>query len=134
LWALAWQYVAVIFGIGLAVSSYFLVIQQRPPSSNQRANGSGIILLAPGTGQTIRGPLLFRWERNPQADSYILEIFDAQMRPVWTSSRIHDSRLAPPQEAASLLIRGETYYWMVTGFALDSTRLESGLSSFRFRR
>jgi hypothetical protein len=130
----AWQTVAVMIGIGLALSSYLIVIQQNNPSGIQRANASTISLLAPRTGQTITRQPLFRWERNSKAEYYILELFDAQMMPTWSSARIRGHRLILPPEVASSLIPGGTYYWMVTGFTLDSERLESGLSLFRVQR
>jgi hypothetical protein len=130
----AWQTAAVMIGIGLAFSSYLIVIRQNDLSGIQRANASTISLLAPRTGQIIIRQPLFRWEQNANAEYYILEMFDAQMMPIWSSARIRGHRLILPPEVASSLIPGGTYYWMVTGFTLDSDRLESGLSLFRVQR
>lgn len=132
--SLAWRWVAVVAGIGLALSSYFTVIRQRNPSAVQRANESRIIQLAPRSGQAMTGPLLFQWERNSKVDYYVLEMFDDRMMPVWASSRIREARLTLPTEVRAGLIPGRTYYWMVTGFTQDSLKLESGLAKFQLHR
>jgi hypothetical protein len=127
----AWRYATILIGIGLALSAYLIVIQQKNPSGIQRTSTSTITLVTPRAGQVITGQPHFRWEQNSSAEYYILEIFDDQMMPIWTSARIRVYRFSPPQEVAPLFVPGGTYFWMVTGFTPNSEKLESGLSLFR---
>jgi len=128
----AWQGASVLIGIGLAVVATFVIIQKRELSDVVRASGSKLVLRLPKAGQALSRPLVFRWAVHPDVEYYVLELFDDQMLPIWTSEAIRASRLALPHEVASSLQPG-TYYWMVTGFTAESQRMESGLSRFTLR-
>ena len=128
--AVVWQYACVLIGLGLAASSLFIVIQHKHSSEVQRSNETYIVLLAPGASQVITAPPIFRWRGSPAADYYVLELFDETMLPIWTSERIQGNQAPLPRYVFSGLHPGKSYYWMVTGFSLDSESDASGLSQF----
>jgi hypothetical protein len=129
----AWQYFCILIGLGLAISSFFIVIRQKHSSGVQRSNESKIVLLFPRAGQIVSAPPIFRWQGNPAVDHYVLELFDEAMLPIWTSERVCDIQVPLPLGVFSDLHPGKSYYWMVTGFSLDSRIEESGLSLFSRR-
>jgi hypothetical protein len=49
--AVIWQYACVLIGLGLAISSLFMVIQQKHSSEVQRSRESEILLLFPRANQ-----------------------------------------------------------------------------------
>jgi hypothetical protein len=128
--AVIWQYACVLIGLGLAISSLFMVIQQKHSSEVQRSRESEILLLFPRANQIITAPPIFRWQGSPTVDYYVLELFDEAMLPIWTSERIRGIQAPLPLDVFSGLHPGKSYYWMVTGFTLASKTEESGLSQF----
>jgi hypothetical protein len=128
--AVVWQYACVLIGLGLAISSFFMVIQQKHSSEVQRSRESEILLLFPRASQVITAPPIFRWRGSPTVDYYVLELFDEAMLPIWTSERIRGSQAPLPLDVFSGLHPGKSYYWMVTGFSLALRTEESGLSQF----
>jgi hypothetical protein len=128
--AVVWQYACVLIGLSLAISSLFIVIQQKHSFEVQRSKESGILLLFPRASQVITAPPIFRWRGSPAVDYYVLELFDEAMLPIWTSERIRSIQAALPRDVFSGLRPGKSYYWMVTGFSLDLGTEESGLSQF----
>jgi hypothetical protein len=128
--AVAWQYTCVLVGLGLAISSFFIVIQHKHSSEVQRSNETKILLLVPRASQVITAPPIFRWRGSPVADYYVLELFDEAMLPIWTSERIRGIQAPLPHDVFSGLHPGKSYYWMVTGFSLDFGVEESALSQF----
>jgi hypothetical protein len=128
--AVVWQYACVLIGLGLAISSFFIVIQHEYSSEVQRSNETEILLLVPRASQVITAPPIFRWRASPAADYYILELFDEAMLPIWTSERVRGIQAPLPRDVFSGLLPGKSYFWMVTGFSLDLGTKESGLSRF----
>jgi len=128
--AAAWQFACVLIGLGLAISSFFIVIQHKYSSEVQRSNETEILLLFPRASQVITAPPIFRWRGSPGADYYVLELFDEAMLPIWTSERIRGVQAPLPRDVFSGLLPGKSYYWMATGFSLDLGAEESGLSRF----
>ena len=128
--AVGWRYACVLIGLGLAISSFFVIIQQKQFSEVQRSGESGILLLYPRASQSITAPPIFRWRGSPTVDYYVIELFDEAMLPIWTSERIRGIQAPLPLDVFSGLRPEKSYYWMVTGFSLDSRTEESGLSRF----
>jgi len=128
--AAVWQYASVLIGLGLAISSFFIVIQHKHSSEVQRSNETHILLQAPRARQVITAPPIFRWRGSPAADYYVIELFDETMLPIWTSERIQSNQAPLPRYVFSGLHPGKSYFWMVTGFSLDFEADVSGLSQF----
>ena len=128
--AAAWRFACVLIGLGLAISSFYIVIQHRHSSEVQRSNESEILLLFPRANQNITAPPVFRWRGSPTVDYYVLELFDEAMLPIWASEKIRGIQVPLPRDVFSSLRPGKSYYWMVTGFSPDLRTEESGLSPF----
>jgi hypothetical protein len=129
-----WRLAGVVIGLGLIVSSLLVVKRQWELASAMRSARPGITLLAPKTGQVLSGPFVFRWNSRLQADSYILEIFDEDMLPFWTSGKIPACAAEIPAEIVPLLVKGKCYYWTVTGFSGRDKMGESAFGRFTVRR
>lgn len=91
----------------------------------------GIELISPRNGARIsRQAAFFRWKPIARAEHYVLEIFDEALAPVWKSPEIRTNVYSfthgLPRELSPL----KAYYWVVTGFLPDESRVESGVGSF----
>jgi hypothetical protein len=128
-----WQGASVLAGIGLSLVATLVIVRNMKEADVVRAGAPSLVLRSPKAGQTLSRPIVFRWDRHPDIESYVLELFDERMLPVWTSEAIQRHTLAVPSEVASSFRTG-TYYWMVTGFTAESRRIESGLSRFTLRQ
>lgn len=129
-----WQFACVLLGICLALSSYLILVNQGDFSGSRRTQESGIVLLSPKVDQSISASIPFRWRTDSDAEYYVVELFDEQLLPVWSSDIVRDPKILLPREATSRLFAGRYYYWMVTGFAQESKIGESPLARFRIDR
>jgi hypothetical protein len=127
---LLWRYAYFLFGIGLLVSSVFLMMQEKVRFDNQRSMESLILLVYPKNTHIYQSPLIFRWQRQPSSQHYILELFDETLLPIWTSGKINDVRVQLPPEILYKLNIDKSYYWMITGFYDSIKKGESKLASF----
>jgi hypothetical protein len=129
-----WQYAFVLIGLCLAISSVFLIFQRGPSSGVPRANVPALELISPTPDQAVASPPLFRWRESPGCRTYVLEIFDEEMLPLWSSEKTSHPEFLLPSEVFLRLAPGRSYYWMVTGFSPDLETQESALQRFRLRR
>ena len=129
-----WRYASVLIGFCLVVSSVLFIIQQNSRPGVPRSNGATLKLISPKADQIVTSPPVFRWQRSPGYGTYILEIFDESMLPLWSSGEVQYSEVSLPQEISQKLVPGRSYYWMVTGFSPDLEIKESSLSRFKFRK
>jgi len=131
---LLWRYACVLIGFGLALTSFFILVQNDEISEVQRTPRTGILMLSPEIDQAISGPLVFRWLGNPDAEYYILELFDEALLPVWTSDKIRDIQVDLPSEIDLKLRPRRSYFWMITAYSQDSRMNESKLVRFTIVR
>jgi hypothetical protein len=129
-----WQYASVLFGLSLVISSLFILVHQSDLSEVQRTGGSSIVLLYPKPGQSLSGPIVFRWQERLESEFYILELFDEALLPIWTSDKIRDAQIQIPPNVSSSLNPGKSYFWTVTAFSPDATVTESTLARFQILR
>jgi hypothetical protein len=129
-----WRLAGAVAGLGLIIASLVAVRHQWELSMALRSAQPGIALLAPRTGQSVSRPVTFRWKSRAPAESYVLELFDEALLPVWTSDKLSASAIQIPPEIGSRLSPGKTYYWMVTGFSGRDKAGESPMGRFSVRR
>ncbi len=127
---LLWQYACVLIGLGLAFTSFFVLVQRKELSDVHRTSGAGILTLAPEIDQTVSGPIVFRWLADPDAEYYVLELFDDALLPVWASERIRGTQMKLPPDARSKLEFGQPYLWMITAYVQETAIKESRLARF----
>jgi hypothetical protein len=90
----------------------------------------GAVLAAP--------PVTLSWrasdiERSELAESrWIVEIYDAEMRPLWRSELLDRPQVGLPEEARLALVENATYYWRVR--AQTEGRPANALFRFRIER
>jgi len=127
---LLWQYACVLIGLGLAFTSFFVLVQRKELSDVRRTSGAGILTIAPEIDQTVSGLIVFRWLADPDAEYYVLELFDEALLPVWASERIRGTQMKLPPDARSRLEFGQPYFWMITAYAQETAIEESRLARF----
>ena len=132
-----WRWAAASLFVIIIVTGLFLIGTKslfRTPDDRERGKLPGQVhLVSPIRGQKIGTPLLFRWERIPNAEYYQLEIFDESLLPIWKSSRIEGVNYELPRQAADLINQGKAYFWMITSWLIDGTKRESSLEEFILR-
>lgn len=131
---LLWQYACVLIGLGLAFTSFFVLVQRKELSDVHRTSGAGILTLAPEIDQTVSGPIVFRWLADPDAEYYVLELFDDALLPVWASEGIRGTQMKLPPDARSRLEFGQPYFWMITAYSQETAIEESRLARFIISR
>jgi hypothetical protein len=85
----------------------------------------------PSPQAAARLPLIFRWEEIPQVDYCILEIFDDSLLPYWKSPRISGTSYQVPAVIDAKMPKNKKYFWVLTAFLKNGTKVESSLEEFR---
>lgn len=119
-----------VFGVAMTFISIFLLVQRQEPRIDLRSTKPSIGLLSPLGGHRSSAPLLFEWKRLPGAEYYILELYDDELLPVWSSPSLADSRLVLPEDVARRLSTDKPTYWMVTAFSRKEKVSASDLAHF----
>lgn len=129
-WTYARAATAVFLVLALSASLYIAI------SGRQKFRGvkiRAIKLIQPGHKKTTV-PMVFRWRGLPNAQFYILELFDETLYPIWKSERIHKNEIQLPEEIAHTLSPDKSYYWFVTGFLSQDRKIESPLERFQIKK
>jgi hypothetical protein len=87
-------------------------------------------LLEPVHKKVALAPLVFKWKGIRNAHSFMLEIFDGTLLPLWKSPRIIETSYQLPSEISQKLQPNKTYFWMITAFRADGAAVESSLEDF----
>lgn len=125
------KYAYVLLGIGFIISSAIvLIVQQTEFSAVQRAKETNVFLLYPTSFHSLSENLVFRWQKQPTSQYYILELFDDALLPIWISEKTQDTSVPLPSEIQAKLQSGKSYYWMITAFSSISRTKESKLVRF----
>ncbi len=97
-----------------------------------RASGKQFNLIGP-QGEVGAGEIVFRWERHPQAESYIIEICDQSLKPVWKSDTILGTEYVLPKPVGDMLAEGGPYLWSVAAYSSEVIIAESGVLKLSIR-
>jgi hypothetical protein len=124
-----WRYATVAAGALLLIVSLAIISKWDRPGET-RASQSSVTLLRPSQSQPVSLPLIFEWKTLAGADSYILEIFEETLLPVWKSPEVATSILKLPEDLRNKLRLDSPYYWMITAFRNGNKLAESELRRF----
>jgi len=97
-----------------------------------RTAGTQIHLFEP-QGEISVESIVFRWEKHAEAESYILEICNEAMLPVWRSEKILSTEFVLPPAVTANLAKGKSHFWMVTAYSQQGKIGESSLLKFSIR-
>jgi len=125
-----WRYAGAFLGLGIVVTSLVILRHQRDISTALRSSQPRLALLAPAAGQHLSGPPIFRWRALAPFEYFVIELFDQDLLPVWTSDKILGVQAQLPLAVSAELLPGRRYFWMITAFSGDSKVEESRLTSF----
>jgi hypothetical protein len=131
--SLAWRYMAAaLLFLAMAGSAIFLTkwlsIAKKPP---ERGRLSGQLrLIAPGSHRSLGLPIIFRWEGITGVEYYAIEIFDSSLLPIWKSPRTVGNSCEVPPSVEKSMRKRTPYFWMLTAFRQDGTKIESSLEEF----
>ncbi len=119
-----------LLGMSLVIFSLVVIVRQRERWNVLRSQGPAIRLLAPRPGQTVSKPPVCRWQTGADAETYVLELFDEELLPVWTSDPVRVGELKIPDDVFAGLQPGHRYFWMVTGYSGRAPAAESPMGRF----
>jgi hypothetical protein len=130
---LFWRFSSVLVGMLLVIASLTVILQKGSRLAEMRAVRSSLALLKPASGQSVMPPLKFAWERLPGAETYVLELYDEALLPLWKSPETSLTHFVLPLEETERLLPGHRYFWIVTAFCEGERISESGLSQLTFK-
>jgi len=125
------QYSQIIAGTIFVLISLIVVFQGWHPDQKTRASPRTVYLDQPVGEHTSSSPLIFKWDKLPGADSYVLELFNDTLILIWTSPRLTSTQVSPPDYVCHMLLDNKNYFWMITAFRNDTKWGESKLTPLR---
>lgn len=130
---LKWHYACAILGMGLIAFSLFLPMQLNQGSKAPRSSEMSLTLLYPTSRHNLSDKLIFRWKEKAEILFYVLELFDENLRLLWTSPELHEPEVELPSDIVLIMRTGSYYFWMVTAYSETGRRTESPLTMFHVR-
>lgn len=130
---LFFRFAFAFFGIVMTIISLFLIVQRQDPQIGFRSVKPSVVLQSPINIHSSSTPLLFEWQDLPKAEYYLLELYDEELLPVWSSPSLPDCRLLLPNDVVRRLSIDKPYYWMVTAFSNNEKIADSDLVHFVLR-
>jgi hypothetical protein len=132
---LSWTYATVFTVLILIISvSLVLLLKNHETAEYLRAINIQFNLIEPVDKTYSLSELSFKWEKYPDSDHYIIEIFDDELCFVWRSGKIYRNITKPTRELVKLLKQNRKYFWMVTAFLTDGNKMESRIEEFRIKK
>ena len=129
---LSWKY--AFFLIGAAIIAVVFMLKITNIQMYRGTNHKSIRLVSPLDQHYKKSNILFEWEMVEHADSFIIEIFDESLYPIWKSEKITGNRMNLPSDALAQLDSSRTYYWVVSAFMPNNRIIESQLQKFEISR
>ncbi|MDW7761773.1 MAG: hypothetical protein SCM96_14200 [Acidobacteriota bacterium] len=124
------RYAPVAAGLFLFVFVSLFLYQNFTPSHRHGIDKEPIQLVHPSGRTSLVYPLFFKWNADKEAEYYILEIFDASLRPFWRTTDIDSNFYLLPKDIISRMKPHEPYYWMITAVDSEGNKNESKIRVF----
>jgi hypothetical protein len=128
------KYIYAVAAALIVLFISFYVVKLRQEYEYRRARASPLQLVYPRDTRLPLSKLVFRWNGIPEADHYIIEIFDDTLLPFWRSSRIRENILSPSQSLLDKFEKNKRYFWMVTAYDEKGKSTESRLEDYIIKR
>jgi hypothetical protein len=126
----SWKISPIVAGALFVMASFIIVIRESGRPVGVRAASSSIVLVLPDTMHPASFPLIFRWKEVKGAETYILELYDETLLPVWKSREIPSPPVTMPEDLARQLQLNKPYFWMITAYQNKEKLAESDLTRF----
>lgn len=104
--------------IAVVISGVIMFKPDRAQDEGRSRSAAIPETLAPSGRVEAPPPLIFRWKPVIRAVSYVVELYDESLRPVWESPPVSTTATALPDPITEALSGDKNYYWSV--LALDS--------------
>jgi hypothetical protein len=128
-----WKISPIIAGAMFVIASLIIVVRESGKPGDIRATPSSILLIQPDAKHPASFPLIFKWEGVKGADTYLLELYDETLLPIWKSPDLLSSQLTIPEDLARQLQINKLYFWMITAYHNKEKLAESGLTQLIVR-
>jgi hypothetical protein len=125
-----WRLSTVLAGAILFIASLTVIIHYWERFEGARAPSFVVTLMQPNQNHPAAFPIVFKWRKFNGADSYVIEIYDETLLPIWKSPKCLSTQCALPSDIASRLLLNRPYFWMVTAFHEKAKLAESELVQF----
>jgi hypothetical protein len=130
----AWRYISALVMLLFIIVVALVVLKIPQKIEYRRARSNPIRIIYPNEVHLDISKLKFKWKKVSEANFYILEIFDDTLLSIWQSCKLSENHFQPPQSLLQKLIKGKTYFWMVTVYTEAGLRTESSLVDFYVKK
>ena len=123
LWLLAGSAAAAVSLLFVAI----LFLKNRESSFNDQVRGSiyEISTIEPQGEVPLSKWNGFRWRSIKGVDSYVITVYDEDLRIVWKSDKVRNEYLLPSVEITEIFKKGKSFSWQVIGNFSDGRAIKS---------
>ena len=123
LWLLAGSAAAAVSLLFVAI----LFLKNRESSFNDQVRGSiyEISTIEPQGEVPLSKWNGFRWRSIKGVDSYVISVYDEDLRIVWKSDKVRNEYLLPSVEITEIFKKGKSFSWQVIGNFSDGRAIKS---------
>jgi hypothetical protein len=104
--------------IAVVITGVIVFKHDRAQDEGRSRSTTSPEVLAPSGYVAEPPPLIFRWKSVLRAVSYVVEIYDESLQPIWKSPQVSTTAAILPDPVRETLSGDKIYYWSV--LALDS--------------
>jgi len=123
---------SALVGVSLVFISLVIIFNSWKLTQVTRTGIRPVRIIQPISAHKYPSLLLFKWQNMEGADSYVLELFNDQLMPIWQSPRLQTVQISLPDNIYRQLDVNREYYWMITAYYQKAKLGESELMSLKF--
>lgn len=130
----SYKYLSLLAASVIIIIGLLLVFQESTPlgDGNIRGIRIGKAQLISPKGDYRQIPVKFEWKPVENAQEYQVKLYDEELTPVWTSSKIQSSTCMLPDEIFKKLRSNTPYFWKILVFLENGEQDKSPLQDFKF--
>jgi hypothetical protein len=129
-----WRYVSAFVMLLFLLMLAMVVLKIPQKIEFRRVRASPLRTVYPNEIHLDISELKFKWKNVPEANFYILEVFDDTLLSIWESDKILENHFQPSESLLKKIVKGKTYFWMVTAHSEAGFKTESSLVDFTVKK
>jgi hypothetical protein len=126
---ISWKFASVVAGISVVCIfiTVFIISNTYNTSKFRASTLPQIDLILPQERNIPKSSLFFQWENVRDSEYYTFELYDETLYQIWRSNKILKNNYTLSKDIVFRLDANNTYFWMISAFFPNGTKIESQL-------
>ena len=125
----SWRLASIIAVVSLLfiIPSISILLNSYKGQKYRASAISQLKLIQPKEKYISNSSLFFQWEHVKDSEYYTFELYDETLYQIWSSNKISNNKFMLNKDISSKLVLNKTYFWMITAFFPNGSKMESQL-------